>query len=323
MKLLRKRSRVSPSDKSGEVHWSVERLSTFRFHLYVDGWAFIPGQEITALSIDLGGEIRERIPGWGLPSPDIENAFGSKAATCRFSIRVPFTGIVDPNQVRLRLHTAGGDVIVIERLNRNLDGDPFLSLYLQFQEMVQAMPTPHVVEVGSRARSGNIYTEWLPTDAKYTGFDIVSGPNVNVVGDAHQLSEYFPRESVDAIFAVSTLEHLIMPWKVALEMNEVLTPGGVVFMSTHQTWAVHDAPWDYWRFSNNTWDALFNRDTGFEVLNSAMGEKANIVAELITPATSGLDLQPAFLGSGVIAKKVGSTELSWNVLLKGTPPYPA
>lgn len=206
-----------------------------------------------------------------------------------------------------------GPVALAENLNRNLGADPFNQLYLQFHEMVRSLGAPTIVEVGSRARSGNVHVGWLPKDATYTGFDVRDGPNVDLVGDAHKISDYFPNSSVDAIFSLSTIEHLAMPWKAVVEMNSILKIGGLMFVGTHQTWPVHDAPWDFWRFSSYTWRTLFNEATGFEIVDVAMGERASVVADFLTPATAGLDLQPAFLGSSVIARKVGSTDLDWDV----------
>ena len=47
--------------------------------------------------------------------------------------------------------------------------------------------------------------------AGYVGFDIARGPNVDVVGDAHELSRHFPADHFDAVFALSVFEHLAMP----------------------------------------------------------------------------------------------------------------
>ena len=38
----------------------------------------------------------------------------------------------------------------------------------------------------------------------------------------------------------------------------MLKPGGVVITQTHQTWPVHDRPWDFFRFSKDSWRGLFN-----------------------------------------------------------------
>jgi len=96
--------------------------------------------------------------------------------------------------------------------------------------------------------------------------DVVQGPNVDVVGDAHALSAHFEPESFDAMYSVSTFEHLAMPWKVALEAHKVLRPGGLAYFVTHQSLGMHELPWDFWRYSDTSWNSLFNSYTGFRVL---------------------------------------------------------
>jgi len=146
------------------------------------------------------------------------------------------------------------------------------------------------------------------------------------VGDAHQLTEYFGSESFDAVFSISTFEHLAMPWKAVLEINRVLKPDGLVFVATHQAFPLHEAPWDYWRFSDSAWRALFNPATGFEILGTALGEEASVVGHRLSAASKELDLYSAYLGSAVIARKTGDTHLSWEVepgLVYGEDSYPA
>jgi SAM-dependent methyltransferase len=220
-------------------------------------------------------------------------------------------------------HQAAGETVLaveyrsgrVHALNdiagRALADDPVPALTRTFHEAVSAMPQPRVLEVGARARSGNVYRSWLPGGATYVGCDILPGDNVDVVGDAHRLSEFLPPNSFDALYSVSTMEHLAMPWLAAVEMNRVLKPGGVMFHATHQTWPVHDAPWDFYRFSEFSWVTLFNRFSGFEILGTAAGEPGKVVANVLHPATNGLELQPAFLSSAVLVRKVGETDLHW------------
>ena len=74
-------------------------------------------------------------------------------------------------------------------------------------------------------------------------------------------------------------------------------------------------PFDFWRYSTHSWRALFNAATGFELVDVAMGERASIVADVVTAATAGLEAEPAFLGSSVLARKTGPTVLEWDITL--------
>ena len=82
---------------------------------------------------------------------------------------------------------------------------------------------------------------------------------------------------------------------------------------THQSFPMHDTPWDYWRFSDQAWRGLFNRHTGFEVVETALGEPVFMAAELLTHVTRGFEGAPSFIGSAVICRKIGETSLSWPV----------
>ena len=101
----------------------------------------------------------------------------------------------------------------------------------RFLEHLRTTPPGRVLELGSRGEQGTMYRDALPPGWTYTGFDIEPGHNVDVVGDAHELSRHVEPESFDALLSVATFEHLAMPWKVAVEINKVLKPGGVAVLS--------------------------------------------------------------------------------------------
>ena len=126
-------------------------------------------------------------------------------------------------------------------------------------------------------------------------------------------SKVFKKKQFDAIFSISTFEHLIMPWVVVNEMNKVLNHGGLVFISTHQTFPLHDEPWDFWRYSTHTWHGLFNYYTGFEIVDAEMGGSTILVPQNLTNITWKIENSQAFLGSAVISKKNRDTSLRWDV----------
>ena len=76
--------------------------------------------------------------------------------------------------------------------------DPYHVLFRDFIASVNGLERPRLMEIGSRARSGNIYVQGFAEHVSYVGMDIVPGPNVDVVGDAHALSSSFEAESFDA-----------------------------------------------------------------------------------------------------------------------------
>lgn len=140
----------------------------------------------------------------------------------------------------------------------------------------------HVLEIGSRVVTGaNLRQQFSQAD--YVGFDFYPGQNVDVVGDAHKLSSYFPDKKFDLIFSTACFEHFYMPWIVTEEIQKLLRVGGFVFVETHFSFAYHETPWNFFQFSDMGLRVLFNSGLGFKVIESGMstpmfgffGEKAH------------------------------------------------
>lgn len=106
-----------------------------------------------------------------------------------------------------------------------------------------------------------------------------------------------------------------MPWKVVLEINKILKTGGVGFVATHQSLGLHDMPWDFWRYSDTAWDALFNHHTGFEILSRELGVPNYIIPVLYRDVTKGSDRAKGFQVSSVTFRKIGESKLRWDVPL--------
>ena len=83
-----------------------------------------------------------------------------------------------------------------------------------------------VLEIGSRSVVSDALWKKVIPNCKYTGFDVMEGENVDVVGDAHRLSSYFPNEKFDLIISFAVFEHLAMPWVVAEEVAKLIKKGG-------------------------------------------------------------------------------------------------
>lgn len=287
---------------SAHLEVQISEFSYYRDVLHVEGWAKSEDHIVGLGFVPRAGDA-VRVVDLADPSSDEAEAF-------QFDIYEPDRDAAV--NTTLMAEFASGELVAIQEVaGRALGDDPVHVLNRKFQGEIRKLRAPDVLEVGARARSGNLYRSWLPAGATYVGFDILPGENVDVVGDAHRLSSFLPAEGFDAIFSVSTMEHLAMPWVVAAEMNRVMRPGGLVFIATHQTWPVHDSPWDFYRFSEHSWATLFNKYSGFEIVGTAAGEPAKVIANIVHAATNGLELQPAFLSSAVLARKVSSTDLVW------------
>ena len=196
-------------------------------------------------------------------------------------------------------------------LRRERPDDPYHAVFADFIEAANAFENYSVLELGAR---GTHVDPRLHGYRRYVGVDVHPGPNVDVVGDAHRLSELV-EGPFDAVYSISTFEHLAMPWKVVLEINRILRVGGLLFTATHHTWPPHELPWDYWRYSRGAFEALLNPHTGFELVRAEEGLPAVIVPIIDEASTRGMHRDPTPLGVSALARKVGPPDagLRWNL----------
>lgn len=103
----------------------------------------------------------------------------------------------------------------------------------------------------------------------WVGTDIASGPGVEIVGDLQRLHSLTERR-FGGIFSPATLEHIERPWTAMYSIGQLLLPGGLLYLQTHQTFPLHGYPNDYFRFSKEAletmvWDAgLQTLESGYE-----------------------------------------------------------
>lgn len=319
---VRRPAPTGPAGDGTAAH--LDEVSHADGALRVRGWVHHPDVAVAEVGWTLPGHGYRRLT--PVPSPDVAVRYGAAAAACRFDVRIPETDPGTAAHLELHVRLADGRVQRIAHdISARVSADPYHRLQHRFAAMLAERSAGRVIELGARARSGNVRRDLVPAGWDYTGVDILAGPNVDVVADAHRLSRHLEAAAYDAVFSFSTFEHLAMPWQVVVELNRVLVPGGLVLVTSHQTYPLHDEPWDYWRFSSHAWQALFNRGTGFEILDTAMGEPASVVPRVVHPTVAHLDRSDAFLGSAVLARKISATTLSWDHDLSDevTTPYPA
>jgi SAM-dependent methyltransferase len=281
----------------------IERYSVFQGQLHIRGALEVPGG-VARLALHMpAGEV--------LPL----------RFTAADAGRIAFDQIVavpgSPAEAAASVLVASledGGTVRVESLGEAV-GDPAHALSARFLAMLAERGPGVMLEVGSRARSGVIRRHWAPAAWEYSGFDIVAGPNVDVVGDAHAISRHYPLARFDAVMAFSVLEHLLMPWKFVIELNRVLKPGAIGLFTSHQCWPMHDQPWDFWRFSDAAWTGLLNAATGFEIIAADMGEPAYVVANRCSIATAFAEQPAGALASFVLFRKTGETRLEWPVEL--------
>ncbi|WP_185973361.1 MULTISPECIES: class I SAM-dependent methyltransferase [unclassified Mesorhizobium] len=248
-----------------------------------------------------------------MPRPDVVDVFGESAREWSWmaTFHVPESiDLADGTAVAIRdgeqLHIVELTTLPVEQQMQPS------SIFADFMQIIQDTQEGRaILEIGSRARSGISRRDMFEPKLKYVGLDIMAGPNVDVVGDAHSMPVEL-NNRFDFAFSASTFEHLLMPWKAALELNRALKPGGIAYIQSHQTWPVHEEPWDFFRFSKYAWTGLFNVHTGFEMVRADHWHNASVIPRLpIGAPLKGLGDQPAFMLSACIVRKIGDPLVIW------------
>jgi len=200
-------------------------------------------------------------------------------------------------------------------LATDVPGPTRLTAHATFADQVVAAgdkPGFRILEIGSREVAGGPPMRGRLSHAGYVGFDYYPGPNVDVSGDAHHLSDLVDGK-FDVVYSTAVFEHLAMPWVVAEEIARVLKPGGLVFVETHFSYSSHERPWHFFQFSDMGLRALFSPALGFECLEAAMQNP--IVGRFSAYADRYLRFQPVralYCHSNIVARKVRDVEgFSW------------
>lgn len=302
----------------------VERNSCFQGAVHISGFVIAANSKVLGLNLKLPDGRKLVISQHSLPSPDLSRVYGRSAVACRFNERI-FTGLETAQMLDATIEVCLADGSRLEQpLSAADPHDPVLVLVNRFFDEIHQCSNGHMLEIGSRNRTGAMWRERLPAAWQYTGFDILEGENVDVVGDAHEASSFLPRNQFDAVMSFAVFEHLLMPWKAVIEMNRVMKPGAIGIILAPQTWPLHEEPCDYFRFSRHSWKALLNRATGFEIIKAVDGCDAYIVAKVHNLATSFGEFYTGALMSAVFFRKTGETNLDWPVSLSslGDDLYP-
>ena len=207
--------------------------------------------------------------------------------------------------------------VLVMPLRRSAGHQPYYDVIDDFTGRVNELVAPRVVELGSRNVTGVRHRTRFESHVEIVGVDVHSGEDVDLQGDVHQLGDLLPGEAFDAAFGISVFEHLAMPWKVVLEINRVLKPGGLLLLATHPAWPPHELPWDFWRFSAAAFPVLLNEATGFELLRCEEGEPGRMLSLTTSLPARTLHRTNCSFAVAAMARKVGSPtdRIRWDVPL--------
>ena len=303
-----------------EFYYNIEQFSEYKGVGFVKGWAFFENSVIEKIAYLSNKGVWIYVDFEVLESVDVANSHNNLIAkNARFNLKVFKDLPENILSLQLRFETGGffgAQKKVCKHLQvHGIERGPYRKFVPNFfKDYVEGKGVKTALEVGSRARSGvNNRDNYLPKDIEFTGVDVLEGDGVDVVCDAHELANHVKHDHYELVYSLNVFEHLLMPWKVVLELNKVMKKGGVVMIFTHHAFPLHDLPWDYYRFSDNAWYSLFNKATGFEIIKTELIDKVSIVPNCIYEGSVGVKGGGAYIHSAVIARKISDTSLEWPV----------
>lgn len=133
-----------------------------------------------------------------------------------------------------------------------------------FEFLKEALPVDEingktVLEVGSYDVNGSPRLVVLPLVPKsYLGIDTSSGPGVDVIGNAENLTAIFGTSIFDVVISTELLEHVSDWRKVISEMKRTLCSSGLLVVTTRSPgFHYHAYPNDFWRFTKYDFERIF------------------------------------------------------------------
>ncbi len=294
------------------VAFMVDRLWCDIFGIYVRGWAHAFAHPVRRLVFTSGDQslavetFHSR--------PDLLNFYPDFAhvAETGFEAYLPA-----PPFRPLKMHVitdAGSNTIDIAvpphliaeaEAGANLPEPPRDAFYAEMREK-----SGTVLEIGARVVGDMTQNTAAALGAacRFIGFDIHPAPGVDIVGDAHRLSDYVEEGTIDGVISDSVLEHLLVPWVAAAEINKVLRLGGLTLHIVPHTWPIHEKPNDFWRMSDEGLKVLFGPHTGFEVIAAGMSGTFTVIPSLNhrTGSWCSMPTVPGYGCAYILARKIAN-----------------
>lgn len=105
-----------------------------------------------------------------------------------------------------------------------------------------------------------------------------------------------PEARFDSILVSDVLEHLPHPRRLIAELHRILKPGGVVLFNTPFLYGVHEAPYDFFRYTEFAHRDMFE-SAGFEMVRLfPFGTGADTLCDLATKQLRAIPVVGAGIG---------------------------
>jgi SAM-dependent methyltransferase len=136
----------------------------------------------------------------------------------------------------------------------------FIEKYLDKNREIQ------IIDIGSYDVNGSYKSLLTKNNWKYTGLDIVEGPNVDIVSKSKYL--FGVDRKFDVVVSGNCLEHVEAPWLWVKEVEKIINTGGLVCVITPFSIGEHRYPVDCWRILPDGYKYLFETVADFTVIES-------------------------------------------------------
>ncbi len=150
-----------------------------------------------------------------------------------------------------------------------------LTLENELEKLLPSLGGEYILEIG--AGIGNSHSLLIPHSA-YVTMDICSKATPDIIGDAFSLP--FRDAIFDRIIMTEVLEHCYEPKEVIKECYRVIKNGGVLILSTRFVYPIHDAPSDYYRFTENCLERLLADFSSVKI--TPLGHRFGVIMDLIS-----------------------------------------
>lgn len=116
-----------------------------------------------------------------------------------------------------------------------------------------------VIDLGCGTRPYEI--DILGTADCYIGIDwgnTMHGTHADVIADVAQPLP-IRDHAADCVVTFDVLEHVAEPGRMLAESWRILQPGGILMISVPFQWWVHEAPWDFYRYTRHGLEYLLGK----------------------------------------------------------------
>ncbi len=163
-----------------------------------------------------------------------------------------------------------------------------------------------VLDIGSK---DSPYKDVIQFD-EFVRLDMSPESHPDICCDVHNIKA--EDQSFEAVIATELLEHCYDPQRVVSEIYRVLKDGGVCLLSTRFMYRYHPDPKDYYRFTRDSLEMLFNRFKSVEIYEH--GNKIQVLWQILCAGWLKVFLTPFNRGVAMIDYHDEKTPLGFVVL---------